>query len=140
VRLTLMLPAAIEADWQRIGALLAPAIEIDKNAPSIGIHALLMSGQYAAIQVDLPTGSGIAVVEICELDGRLVWWLPYVAGLVGLGPKATIAALREIMSGIEKLARSVGCWEIRIGGRDWSRVFPDFERFDDVPNRLRKVL
>jgi hypothetical protein len=39
------------------------------------------------------------------------------------------------------MAEIAGCEELRGGGRNWSRVFPDWERFDpEHPNRMRKRL
>jgi hypothetical protein len=88
----------------------------------------------------VPEGDGVVVTELCAPDGVPCLWIPYIAGKSNAGPRGFIRAIRRIAAHYEELARQAGCSEIRIGGRDWSRVLPDFERFDDKPNRLRKRL
>jgi hypothetical protein len=48
--------------------------------------------------------------------------------------------VREQMRLIEQMAKESGVTEMRVAGRDWSRVLRDYEPFDEVPNGLRKVL
>lgn len=132
-------PDRVEAAWAAwAGALLKPAIERDTEAKDV--KALLVSGQYELAAVSAPEGYGAVVSELCTIDGVQCLWLNYIAGSSDVGPRGFIRAVRKIMAEYEKLARNAGCEEIRIGGRDWSRIFPEFERFDDKPNRLRKRL
>ncbi len=41
---------------------------------------------------------------------------------------------------LERIAKQSGCREMRVAGRNWSRILIDYEPFDDAPNGLRKVL
>ncbi len=63
-----------------------------------------------------------------------------IKGTVRLPPKQWLKAMREEMTIIEQRAREAGCAEMRVAGRDWSRVLTDYERLDGVPNGLRKAL
>ena len=135
----------IAAEWHWIRPLLAKAIRHVKQP--VSADALLSEtlyrlriGQYELAKVEADKARGVVVSELCTLDGVDVCWLPFIAGKTGMGPKAFVAFMRAMMGQFEDMARAAGAEEIRIGGRDWSRVFPDFERFDDVPNRLRKRL
>lgn len=73
-----------------------------------------------------PTG---LVCEISDLKGR-----------IDLPRRQWLAAVREEIGKIEGIARSAGCNEMRLGGRAWSRVLPDYEPLGGVTNGLRKVL
>ena len=67
--------------------------------------------------------------------------MSYIAGQVDLPPKAWLRAMRQMMAELERLARRAGCRFMRIGGRDYRRIFPDYAPFDpEAPNRLQKVL
>lgn len=48
--------------------------------------------------------------------------------------------IRAHMRRLERIARESGCREMRVAGRNWSRVLLDYEPFDGVANGLRKVL
>jgi hypothetical protein len=130
--------AQVEREWPVVEALLAPAIAIDDHPQDV--KALLLSGRYQASMISGDDALGIGVTEVLTLDGVTVLWLPYLAGITKMSPKAWLKMARGLMRHYEDCGRAAGCAEIRIGGRDWSRVFPDFERFDDKPNRLRKRL
>lgn len=126
--------------WTALGPLLAPAVAFDDNASLDDVREKLLSGQCEAAMVNADGTQGVIVTEICQLDGVKVCWLSYVAGSVGLTPRRWLAVMREGIGHVEALARSIGCHEVRIGGRDWSRILTDYQPFDDVPNRMRKVL
>lgn len=100
----------------------------------------LLSGQYELALVRVPGASGIVVSELCVIDGVRVCWLPFVAGRTGMPPRAFIRFMRSAMVRYEDMAKQAGAEEIRICGRDWSRVFPGFVRHDGMPNELRKKL
>ncbi len=70
----------------------------------------------------------------------MICWASYIAGIVDLPPRKWLRAMRGFMAELERLARDAGCYAICIGGRDYSRIFPDFTPVGDVPNRLQKVL
>lgn len=73
-----------------------------------------------------PTG---LVCEISDLKGR-----------IDLPRRQWLAAVREEIGKIEGIAKAAGCNEMRLGGRRWSRVLPDYEPLSGVTNGLRKAL
>jgi hypothetical protein len=133
-------PAAIGEVWPVLGPLLAPAVRYDMNRSLADVRDLLLSGQCEAAIVASDDVRGVIVTEICQLDGHKVCWISYVAGQVDASPRVWLKIMRDGIRQLEDLARGAGCAETRIGGRDWSRILPGYERFDDEPNRLRKVL
>jgi len=90
--------------------------------------------------------AGIAVTITLEAfieDGRQIAGIYGLKGRVRLGPKAWLRAVRDEVRKLENIARKAGCVEMRIAGRDWSRVLPDYEPMTDAPdvrNGLRKAL
>jgi hypothetical protein len=86
-------------------------------------------------------GTATVVFEIYEEDGELICGLQQLKGRFDLKPKAWLRTMRAEMTKLESIARQAGCAEMRIAGRDWSRVFPDYEPLPGGrPNRLRKRL
>lgn len=134
----LLLPSAVDADWERIGALLQPAIAHDRHMMAIEVYAALMRGRFAFFDIDLYEMRGAAVLEIGERVATVV----YVAGRIGGRGRVWLARVRLLMQAFCDLVRRLGCTEMRLEGRDWGRVFPDWERLAERPGRheLRKVL
>lgn len=130
----------ITADWAWLGPKLAPAVQFDKSVTLDDVRAKLASKQCELARITVPNGDGWVVSELCEDDGVICCWLSYLSGDVQGGPRAFLKLMRSIISEYEAMAKKAGADEMRIGGRNWSRVFPDYERFDDKPNRLRKRL
>ena len=89
---------------------------------------------------------GISVLITLEAfieNGRKVAGIYQLKGSVKLGPKAWLKAVREEVRKLERIARAAGCEELRVAGRDWSRILVDYEPMTDAPdvrNGLRKVL
>lgn len=129
-------------DWWRIGTMLAPGMRHNPAGTTIQqVFDKLMSGQCSCLEVTVDgAGSGYIVFEVFGQDGTMKCFTSYIAGKSTLRPKAWLAAIRAIMAEFEAMLASSGCKENFIGGRDWSRVFPDYQPADDVPNRLKKVL
>lgn len=128
----------IPFEWERIMALIGKAIEHDDTATPLDVYAWLTSGRSEAFWIGIPVN--VAGIAVTTTDDD-VCWINYVGGHVKGGPRAFIRAARDIVAEIETLARDVGCTELRGGGRNWSRVFPEWEHFDpDHPNRMRKVI
>lgn len=123
-----------------LGPILAPAVAFDDNASLEDVRHKLLSGQCEAALVTGDGVKGVIVTELCVIDGAKVCWLSYVAGSVTASPRKWLAIMRSGIAQIEALAKAAGCTETRIGGRDWSRVLTDYQRFDDVPNRMRKAI
>lgn len=136
MRLTLTQPAAIEADWERLGAILAPAIAHDDARQEADVRRDLMAGDMVLFDVGATNAAGLAVVEI---DGP-VFWIIYIAGRIGGTGRGWLERVRVLMSYFEGIARAYDCTEIKIEGRDWSRVFPSWEREGDHRHTLRKAL
>ena len=78
--------------------------------------------------------------EIYEDErGELICGLLDLRGRFDRG--ALITTARREMKTLETLARNAGCAEMRVAGRDWSRVLTDYEPLPGgKPNRLRKRL
>lgn len=80
------------------------------------------------------------ILEVFKEDGRNVCGIYKVRGTIDLPPKAYVRAVREEVTKIEALARDAGCEEMRIAGRDWSRLVTGYEPFPALENGLRKDL
>jgi hypothetical protein len=128
----------IPEEWPRILELIGPAIAHDKNASPDEVRDWLISGHSEAFWIGVPThAAGIGVTT--TRDGAC--FINYVAGSIIGGPRRFIRTARAIVAEIETLARQAGCTELRGGGRNWSRVFPEWEHYDpEYPNRMRKRL
>ena len=79
-------------------------------------------------------------LEIYEEPTGLVCSIRRLKGRIDLPRAHWLAAVREELRRIEGIARSAGCTEMRLGGRRWSRVLPDYEPLGGVKNGLRKAL
>lgn len=86
-----------------------------------------------------PHGSARITLEIYEDDGRLVAGIRGCDLIVTSGGRL-LSAARAAMPLIEDLVRMCGVVELRLAGRDWARLLPDYEPLEGVPNGLRKVL
>lgn len=79
-------------------------------------------------------------LEVYEEPEGLVCGIRKLKGRVALPPRQWLRAFREEIRVIERLAKSAGCIEMRLGGRRWARILTDYEPFDGVKNGLRKGL
>jgi hypothetical protein len=90
------------------------------------------------------TGDGYdvqTVFELFEEHGALICGLSEMVGHIDLPPNAWLRTVRAHVGQFEELARSAGCAELRIAGRDWSRVLPDYQSMmGDSPNLIFKRL
>ena len=86
-----------------------------------------------------PGWTATLVFEIYEENGKTICGVLDMKGAFERG--AMMATVRREMKTIEALARDAGCAELRLAGRDWSRVLKDYEPLPGgEPNRLRKRL
>ncbi len=129
-------PARIERDWPVIAEILAPAVRNDPRQTLEGLHKRLANGTDRLLHISGP-GEALMVIEV---TGDLVCWVKYLAGRIAGGPKARVAIMRHAVARIEAVARSAGCLEIRLCGRDWSALLTDYAPFDGNRNGLRKAL
>lgn len=90
--------------------------------------------------VYLPQGGGLVTLEIYHEDGVLICGIYQIEGRLRLPPKQWLRAMRTELEKIEGIARDAGCQEMRVAGRDWRRVLPDYEPMPGIENRLRKRL
>lgn len=127
----------IPTEWPRVLSLIGPAIAFDKNATPSEVYEWLITGQSEAFWIGVGSALGVGVTTTS--DGTC--FINYAGGAVTGGPREFIRSCRAVVTDIEALARAAGCTELWGGGRNWSRVFPDWERPDpDNPNRFRKRL
>ncbi len=61
-------------------------------------------------------------LEAYEDNGQVVCLIHTLSGHITLGPKAWLRAVREEISKLERIAKAADCVEMRIEGRNWSRV------------------
>ncbi len=132
---------AIPGVWPRLSAMLGKAIAHDDNVSHETVVSWLLSGESEAFWIKTDRANGAGVTTLGDFGSGPCCWINYVAGDVRGGPRAFVSEVRSIVDEIEVLARAAGCIEMRIGGRNWSRVFPGWERVDPKhPNRMRKRL
>lgn len=92
------------------------------------------------VTVRVPNGMARLALQVFEEDGRVICGIYHLEGHLFLRPKAWLRTMRAEMTRIEGLAKNAGCEELRLCGRDWSRIFPDYEPLGGLKNGLRKVL
>lgn len=85
-------------------------------------------------------GSVEMALEVYEEDGRKVCGIFTLKGKIRLRPHAWLRTVRREVRVIEGIARRAGCEEVRIAGRNWRRVLPDYEPYDGPRNGIRKSL
>ena len=129
-------PARIEREWPAIAEILAPAVRVDPRQTMEGLHRRLASGADNLLEI---TGPGRCLMVI-RVDDDLACWAKYLAGTIEGGPRARVSVMRAAVRHLEMVARDAGCSEIRLCGRDWQRILPDYEPFDGLRNGLKKEL
>lgn len=128
----LILPAEIASDWEDLRAVLVDAIEVDPSRQEADVFRDLMAGDMALIRVDAGDMQGFVVIEFDAPRCLLL----YAAGSIG---NLWHGTFRPILAGLEELARRNGCTEMRIEGRDWSRLLTDYEPGTERPWRNELV-
>lgn len=91
-----------------------------------------------------PEGRVILTIEVYEENGATVCGIHQMTGRIDLRPKAWIGAVSHELAKLERIARGQGCTELRVAGRDWSRVLKPLGYVPYQPaentNGLKKVL
>lgn len=84
----------------------------------------------------------LITLEVFEEDGRTVCGIYQLSGKIRMPPKAWVRAVRTEVTRLERIARAAGCEELRLGGRDWSKILSGmgFTPLDGIPNGLGKAL
>lgn len=85
-------------------------------------------------------GCAAMIFEVYGSGDHMVCGLYWLMAKTFVPPKQWLRVVREQMRLIEQMAKESGVTEMRVAGRNWSRVLPDYEPFDEVPNGLRKRL
>lgn len=126
----------VEANWPWLSSVLAPAVIRDPGNTLEDVKRSLINGPDL-VMIASGTANGVIVFEITP---ELECWVKYVSGSLCGGPRARVKQMREAMAWIERKAAEIGCTEIRLCGRNWSRILTDFRLMSEWPNGLRKVL
>ena len=80
-------------------------------------------------------------LEAYEDNGQVVCLIHTLSGKISLGPKAWLRAVRDEIAKLERIARAAGCVEMRVEGRDWSKILPGYSHWPAGEGHgLRKVL
>jgi hypothetical protein len=78
------------------------------------------------------------MLDVYEEDGRMICGVYRLEAK--LSRKDWLKNIRAEMGKLEDIAKAAGCVEMRVSGRDWSRVLPTYEYLIGVKNGLRKAL
>ncbi len=132
----LLLPSLIRADWERISTLLAPAVERDDQRQMADVERDLLNGDMALFDIDLPSMRGLVVIEY---DERACLFL-YAAGKINGNWRERIGNARMLMRFFEQMAKRLGHAEMRVEGRDWSRILSDYTNRGGPRHELVKAL
>lgn len=80
-------------------------------------------------------------LEAYEDNGQVVCLIHTLSGKISLGPKAWLRAVRDEIGKLERIAKAAGCAEMRVEGRDWSRILPGYTHWPAGEGHgLRKAL
>ena len=131
----------IERLWPVLAEILWPAVQQDPTGMSMEkLRERLADGRFSLVEGDCDGASGLLAYHLFEEDGELCCFASYLVGKVDGGPRQMLGTMRRLMEAFEASCRAAGVKQVFIGGRDWGRVFPDYELTGDVPNRRRKRL
>jgi hypothetical protein len=120
---------AVRRNWRWLGPLLAPAVRIAGRKVE-DVRGAILNGSMGLASLHAPRGAGLIVLQPGMFDGVFACWIAYVALRVKEGPKEWLRVIREGVNYFEDRARESGCTEMRIGGRNWSRILPGYEPFE----------
>lgn len=87
-----------------------------------------------------PYGKAVVELEVYGDGDFRIAGIKRLKGRINLPPKRWLKVVRGHIHRIERIVKESGCCELRVAGRDWKRILTDYEPYDGVPNRLRKVL
>lgn len=91
-------------------------------------------------RITRPGCRAVIRLEVIQEPTGLVCVVDKLKGRIDLARTDWIAAVREEIGKIERLAIAANCNEMRLGGRKWARILPDYEPLAGVKNGLRKRL
>lgn len=134
---------AIDRNWPQIAATMWPAVRADPRYSMEALRKRLTTpreGSTFGLDQLLRLSGEADCFMVIEVSDSLVFWIKGLAGAIHGGPKAKVRTIRGTVAFMEQMARGAGCREVRLCGRDWSKLLPDYEPFDGLRNGLRKVL
>lgn len=126
----------ISAEWPSIAETLWPAVRQDSHYTMEVLRQRLLNGMEWLFHIT----EGANCFIVLEIGPDLCCWVKCLAGSVEGGPKRRAMTIRRGMQHIEQVARDAGCTEIKLCGRDWSSIFPEYTPFDGFRNGIRKGL
>jgi hypothetical protein len=85
-------------------------------------------------------GEGRILLEVYGDGDRMIAGIRKLYGWINVPPKQWLRIVRAEIRTIERICKESGCRELRVAGRDWSRILTDYEPYDGPRNGLRKVL
>lgn len=133
--LTALPPSRIPHEWEAIRGALKRAIERDPGRKWFDVLAQALSGALTFWRVP----GGYLATQMTREPGtmRRAWWVIYAGGFGG-----SLADKRALMGEIEAEASRHRCTEVRFEGRDWRKVFPDYQARKGADGRwnFRKAL
>ena len=90
--------------------------------------------------IDRPYGRVELVLEVYGSGDDMIAGIYELRGRINLKPKRWLKVVRAHVHRIERICKFSGCCELRVAGRNWKRILPEYEPYDGVPNGLRKRL
>lgn len=97
--------------------------------------------QLPPLLIEHPEGSGMVIFDVFAEGDDIICGLRMLQGKIPMPGKAWLKVVRDTMTEFERRAKEAGCTEMRVSGRDWSKILPDYETIEgDAPNLLRKRL
>lgn len=104
------------------------------------LDLLSQNGGTITCNIEHQGASGVIVLDVFEDDGMLCFGITQLVATIDYPPRRWLRLVRSAVDELSAWASSAGCKEIRMCGRDWSRIFPDFEPMSGLRNGLRKAL
>lgn len=132
--------ARIADEWPVIAATLGPSLAYGPKMTLRQLRRQVDSGAFWIVGGETEGAKGYLAFHLFEEEGETCCFASYLAGSIDGGPKQMIRTMRRLMEAFEASCRAADVKQVFIGGRDWGRVFPDYELTGDVPNRRRKRL
>lgn len=130
-------PVDVPLLWHEwMGALLEKAVVHDDLRTMTDVFSELVKGRFRAWVVDASGVFGVVVTSLEEAPSGRRFWVNYAAGRTG-----GLRSMRRVIRELEHIARDMNAHEVRLQGRDWRRVLPDYDATENVArNEIRKVL
>lgn len=104
------------------------------------IELLSSEGGTITCNIEHQGASGVIVLDVFEEDGALCFGITQLVAKIDFPPRQWLRLVRSAVAELSIWASNAGCKEIRVCGRDWSRILPDFEPLSGLRNGLRKAL